>query len=68
MVSSGLKNKAKIAKLHITYSIWGPKISPLYLLHVKNFHCSQCSPQPTGWDSWIQASGLHKQMERISAH
>ena len=30
--------------------------------------CSQCSPQPTGWDSWIQASGLNKQMERISAH
>ena len=31
-------------------------------------HCSQYSPQPTGWDSWIQASGLHKQMEHISAH
>ena len=30
--------------------------------------CSQCSLQPTGWDSWIQASGLNKQMERISAH
>ena len=30
--------------------------------------CSQCSPLPTGWDSWIQASGLHKQMEHISAH
>ena len=30
--------------------------------------CSQCSPQPTGWDSWIQASGFNKQMERISAH
>ena len=31
-------------------------------------HCSQCSPLPTGWDSWIQVSGLNKQMERISAH
>ena len=30
--------------------------------------CSQCSPLPTGWDSWIQTSGLNKQMERISAH
>ena len=34
----------------------------------KCFHCSQWSPQPTGWDSWIQVSGLNKQMERISAH
>ena len=32
------------------------------------FCCSQCSPLPTGWDSWIQASGLNKQMKRISAH
>ena len=30
--------------------------------------CSQCSAQPTGWDSWIQVSGLNKQIERISAH
>ena len=34
----------------------------------KCFRCSQCSPQPAGWDSWIQASGLYKQMECISAH
>ena len=32
------------------------------------FRCSQCSPLPTGWDSWIQASGLNKQMKCISAH
>ena len=46
----------------------GSNLSPLNSQNVKNFHCSQCSPQPTGWDSWIQASGLHKQTERISAH
>ena len=44
----------------------GSILSPLNLQ--KYFHCSQCSPQPTGWDSWIQASGLYKQMECISAH
>ena len=32
------------------------------------FRCSQCSPLPTGWDSWIQVSGLYRQMKRISAH
>ena len=37
-------------------------------IHKHVFRCSQCSPLPTGWDSWIQASGLNKQMERISAH
>ena len=37
-------------------------------IHKHVFRCSQCSPLPTGWDSWIQASGLHKQMKRISAH
>ena len=44
----------------------GSILSPLNLQ--KRFRCSQCSPQPTGWDSWIQASGLYKQMECISAH
>ena len=37
-------------------------------IHKHVFRCSQCSPLPTGWDSWIQVSGLNKQMERISAH
>ena len=44
----------------------GSILSPLNLQ--KCFRCSLCSPQSTGWDSWIQASGLYKQMERISAH
>ena len=44
----------------------GSIFSPLNLQ--KHFPYSQCSPQPTGWDSWIQVSGLYKQMERISAH
>ena len=44
----------------------GSILSPLNIQ--KCFRCSQCSPQPTGWDSWIQASGLCKQMEHISAH
>ena len=38
----------------------GSNLSPLNSQNVKNFHCSQCSPQPTGWDSWIQALGIHK--------
>ena len=46
----------------------GSNLSPLNSQNGKNFRCSQCSPQPTGWDSWIQAPGLHKQRERISAH
>ena len=45
----------------------GSIISPVkFTINVSR--CSQCSPQPTGWDSWIQVSGLNKQMERISAH
>ena len=44
----------------------GSKLNPLDSQTF--FRCSQCSPLPTGWDSWIQASGLHKQKERISAH
>ena len=46
----------------------GSKLSPLNSQNDKNFCCSQYSPQPAGWDRWIQASGLHKQMELISAH
>ena len=45
----------------------GSILSPVKFT-INVFRCSQCSPQPTGWDSWIQASGLNKQMERISAH
>ena len=44
----------------------GPKLNPLDSQTC--FCCSHCSPLPTGWDSWIQASGLNKQMKRISAH
>ena len=44
----------------------GSILSPLNSQNV--FRCSLYSPQPTGWDSWIQASGLYKQMEHISAH
>ena len=44
----------------------GPKLNPLDSQNC--FRCSQCSPLPTGLDSWIQASGLNKQMKRISAH
>ena len=36
----------------------GSNLSPLNSQNV--FCCSQCSPQPTGWDSWIQVLGLHK--------
>ena len=39
---------------------FGSNLSPLNSQNVKNFRCSQCSPQLTGWDSWIQALGLHK--------
>ena len=38
----------------------GSNLSPLNLQNVKNFLCSQCSPQPTGWDSWMKVLGLHK--------
>ena len=62
-----LKNKLN-SKITYYLQYLGSKLSPLIHKNVKNSHCSQCSPQPTGWDSWIQASGLHKQMERISAH
>ena len=44
----------------------GSILSPVK--YTKYSCCSQCSPQPTGWDNWIQASGLNKQMGRISAH
>ena len=48
---------------HLQYL--GPKLNPL---DSNVFRCSQCSPLPTGWDSWIQAAGLNKQMKRINAH
>ena len=61
------KNKTKITKITYYLQYLGSKFkSSKAQKHV--FRFSQCSPLPTGWDSWIQVSGLHKQMECINAH
>ena len=44
----------------------GSHLSPLNLQNVKNFHCSQCSPQPAGWGQLdpsfrvTQTNGMHR--------
>ena len=44
----------------------GSNLSPLNSQNVKNFHCSQCSPQPAGWGQLdpsvrvTQTNGMHQ--------
>ena len=45
----------------------GSNLSPLNSQNVKNFHCSQCSPQPAGWGQ-LDPSVRVTQTERISAY